>query len=69
MKMKLTIGANNKITKVRKIGIDGIHRVILEFDTSDNWHDLEFWLEDEKGNFCDHLGLNVSKRKKLQASK
>lgn len=82
--MKLTIKANNKMntatvkelerngeelgTKTTQINGE-IYSVEIDFDTSYLWSDLELWLEDENGNYCDHMRLNVSTRKKLQAHK
>ena len=82
--MKLTIKANNKmnIATIKKLERNGenvgtkttqrsgeIYSVEIDFDTAYLWSDLEFWLEDENGNYCDHMCLNVSTRKKLQAHK
>lgn len=71
--MKLTIKSNGKIHKAKTIRVSkdnkDIHSIEIDFETSDIFSDLEFWLEDEQGNYCDHLGVNVSKRNKLQAHK
>lgn len=82
--MKLSIKANEKITDalvnkiirddegihLEKTHVDGeIYMVEITFDRSYLWSDLEFWLEDENGHYCDHAKMNVSKRNKMQFSK
>lgn len=70
--MKITIKANEKITNaiIEKVKATGdICSVELDFDCSYLWSDLEIWLEDDNGKYCDHMALNVSKRNKLQAHK
>lgn len=69
--MKLTIKANNKITAavVKKDENEEIYSIEIDFDPSYLWSDLEFWLENENGRYCDHIGLNVSKRQKMQTHK
>jgi hypothetical protein len=77
--MKITIKANNKITdaKITKYkdvarhpeNVDGVYMIEFEFEKADIWSDLEFWMDDENGNYCDHITLNVTKKKKLQFHK
>ena len=82
--MKLTIKANNKITAaaVRELERSGenlgtkttktsgeIYSVEIDFECAYLWSDLEFWLEDENGKYCDHMAFNISKRKKMQTHK
>lgn len=82
--MKITIKANEKITGAiikefersgDNIGIKTtqtngeIYAIEIDFNCSYLWSDLEFWLEDENGNYCDHMALNVTKRSKMQTHK
>ena len=46
-----------------------ISQIEIDFSCSPIWSDLELWLEDENGKQCDYMRLNVSKTKKLKASK
>lgn len=46
-----------------------INQIEIDFSCSPIWSDLEIWLEDENGKQCDYMRLNVSKAKKLKASK
>lgn len=82
--MKITIKANEKIakaiikqfernaedvgTKATKIENE-IYCIEIDFNCSYLWSDLELWLEDDNGNYLDHLCMNVSKRNKLQTHK
>lgn len=82
--MKITIKANEKITsaiikelerngencgtKTHEISGD-IYAVEINFECSYLWSDLEFWLENDGGEYKDHLCLNVSKREKMQTHK
>ena len=65
--MKLTIKTNSKFNNAKIIPVNEdnneIYSIELDFEKSDIFSDLEFWLEDENENF------NVSKRNKLQAHK
>ena len=82
--MKLTIKANEKITvatikEFSRAGEDvgtktntiegDIYAIEFDFLPSYLWSDLEFWLEDENGECCDHIALNVTKRQKMQTHK
>lgn len=68
--MKLTIKSNGKLNKVKQNKYNKeLESIEIDFDCSDTWSDLELWLNDEKGNYCDHIAVNVSKRNKLQAHK
>lgn len=82
--MKITIKANEKITNaiIKELEERGdyiapkntecngrIYSVEFDFLPSYLWSDLELWLEDDNGNYCDHLCLNVSKRQKMQTHK
>ena len=46
-----------------------INQIEIDFSCSPIWSDLEIWLEDDNGKQCDYMRLNVSKTKKLKASK
>ena len=46
-----------------------INQIEIDFSCSPIWTDLEIWLEDDNGKQCDYMRLNVSKTKKLKASK
>ena len=68
--MKITIKTNGKFhkAKIQKENNE-IYGIEFNFDKVYAWSDLEFYLEDEDGNYCDHMTLNVSKRNKLKAQK
>lgn len=71
--MTFTIKSNGKITNARIIprreGGGEIYSVEIDFEPPDLFSDLEFWLEDESGKYCDHAGMNISKRNKMQFHK
>lgn len=68
--MTITIRANNKITDVRIIQHDDdIYGVEIDFAQSHLYSDLEFWLDNDNGEYKDHMCLNVSKRQKMQTHK
>nr|DAK86230.1 MAG TPA: hypothetical protein [Caudoviricetes sp.] len=68
--MKLEIKTNGKFNKAKINRINGkIESIEFDFEQSLIWSDLELWLGCEKGNYLDHMSINVSKRNKLQAHK
>ena len=71
--MTITIKANNKITDARIIkytdGSGDVYAVEIDFDQSYLYSDLEFWLDNDNGEYKDHMCLNVSKREKMQTHK
>lgn len=82
--MKLILKSNGKIISsqtekfarsdenisTKKSTVKGdIYAVEIDFEPCALFSDIEMWLEDENGEYCDHIALNVSKRKKLQAHK
>lgn len=71
--MKLTIKANEKITNAKIIkrnnGAGEIYSIEIDFDCSYLWSDLEFWLDNDDGEYKDHMCFNVSKREKMQTHK
>ena len=71
--MKLTIKANEKITdaKIIKHSTDNstIYALEIDFIPSFLWSDLEIWLEDESGKWCDYAKMNLSTRNKMKFSK
>lgn len=71
--MTITIKANNQITDARIIKRDNgsgeVYAVEIDFDQSYLYSDLEFWLDNDNGEYKDHMCLNVSKREKMQTHK
>ena len=82
--MKLILKSNGELTgtlikefersgenvETKKTAVEGeIYAVEIDFEPCALYSDLEIWLEDENGKYCDHLALNVSKRQKLLAHK
>ena len=82
--MKLTLKSNGKITRsqirefsrngedvcTKKTAVEGeIYDVEVDFEPCALFSDIEIWLTDENDNYCDHIALNVSKRKKILAHK
>lgn len=59
----------NVQTKAKSDENKKINQIEIDFSCSPIWSDLEIWLEDENGKQRDYMRLNVSKTKKLKASK
>lgn len=69
--MKLTIKANNGINKVKveKTQDKKINSIEIDFNTSDIWSDIEFWLNNADDKFLDYAKMIISKREKMQFNK
>ena len=69
--MKLTIKANNTINnvKIEKDGNDGIQAIIIDFEKSYVWSDLEMWLNSQDDKFLDYMKIYISNRDKMRAFK
>ena len=68
--MKLTIKANNKINNVKVVKNsynNQVESVVIDFELSDIWTDLELWLTEAiTEKYRDYAKLNVSERKKMK---
>lgn len=69
--MKLTIKANNTINnvKIKKDGNNEIKAIIIDFEKSYNWSDLEIWLNSQDDKFLDYMKIYISNRDKMRACK
>lgn len=69
--MKLTIKANNTINtvKIKKNASNEIDAIIIDFEKSNNWSDLEMWLNSQDSKFLDYMKIYISNRDKMRACK